>query len=104
MIERVLIASRLRTVSTLLATLILCAGGCSSNPHLQGVPPEEAQANLEAAPDSLRRFDEPVQLTAAYWDGQSLSIRYDAEGQSYHGRSDHTVKENLSIQTDWLPV
>ncbi len=104
MVKRVLIVSRLRTVSTLLATLFLCAGGCSSNPHLQGVPPEEAQANLEAAPDSLRRFDEPVQLTAAYWDGQSLSIRYDAEGQSYYGHSDHTAKENLSIQTDWLPV
>ncbi len=104
MIERVLVASGLRTVSILLAILFLCAGGCSSNPHLQGVPPEEAQANLEAAPDSLRRFDEPVQLTAAYWDGQSLSIRYDVEGQSYHGHSDHTAKENLSIHTDWLPV
>jgi cardiolipin synthase len=104
MIERVFVASKLRKVSMLSAILFLCTGGCSSNPHLQGVPPEEVQINVEEAPDLIRRFDEPIQLSAAYFDGESLSIRYEAEGKSYYGYSDHTAKENLSIHTDWLPV
>ena len=83
--------------AVLVALAILGVSGCSTNPHLQGVPPEEVQLEQEQDAAEFRRFNEPVELTEAYWDGTTLSVSYLGDGQRYFGYTNAERQQSLAI-------
>ncbi len=86
---------------TCLALLPLVAS-CGSNRQLSGVPPEDHQVSHELPIEELLRFDEPVELTGAFWDGSTLYLSYRADDQMHYGFSNAEAQQTLSIHTDWV--
>jgi len=85
--------NRIRLLSLVL--LLVAFSGCSA----------KSTPRVEPPPDQLLRFDQPLKLTGAFWDGHNLYIRYqDSENTLYYGYANEDTQQSLSIHTDWLPI
>jgi hypothetical protein len=89
--------------------LFLCVASvslvaCVSNTRIEGIPPEEAQLEIEAPGAKTLRFEQPPIITAAATNDASLLLAFEADGQARFVRGTRDNRQNISAHIDWFPV
>jgi hypothetical protein len=78
--------------------------GCVSGTRIEGIPPEEAQLEIEAPGAETLRFEQPPIITAAAIGDSSLLIAFEVDGQAGFVRTSRENQQNISTHIDWFPV
>ncbi|MCH8250208.1 MAG: phosphatidylserine/phosphatidylglycerophosphate/cardiolipin synthase family protein [Proteobacteria bacterium] len=89
-------------LSLSVASVLLVA--CVSNTRFEGVPPDEARIEIEAAGTESLHYERPLIITAAAISDASLLIAFEADGQAKLARGLRKNRQNISTHINWFPV